>query len=413
MKQPGPSLTSRVGYLLGLGILAKFFVDTSTQLFNPYLLIYAAGIGVTGIGMGRLVSLRNLSGLLAPVIGGLADRYGYRLMMRVNLLLVGMGLLLFAAGGGSPLIYLGMILWGAGQGGFAPNAHSYLSGRLPYERRSRYLGMLEYSWAIAGILGLFGIGLLIEAFGWRLPLYLLAGGLILSSLLMRTLPKVDHGLEQPEGVAGDEEPDASPGGFVSRIRAFFDLGPHARSAWGAVLVNLFNFFAVFHLMIVHGAYLELEYGLSPAKLGSVALILGLADWGGSILVSLAGDRIGKRRSLILASLGMILFFMLLPFLTWNFPVAVAGLILPRFFFEVATVSNFPLLSEQYPAGRGKVLAFGVAAGLIGSTVAATTGPAAYLNAGLWAIGPVSAGASLVSLGLLLFVVRDRPATPSR
>ena len=173
-------------------------------------------------------------------------------------------------------------------------------------------------------------------------------------------------------------------------------------------MNFFNFFAVFHLMITHGAYLELEYGLGPARLGTIALLLGLTDWAGSILVSFAGDRIGKRRSLIIGAAGMLASFVLLPFLNFGFSIALIGLVLPRFFFEFATVSNFPLLSEQYPAGRGKVLAFGVSGGLLGTTIAAATGPAAYMKYGLWGLGPFSAAASLLSLLVLLFLVRERP-----
>lgn len=398
------SLTARVGYLVGIGILAKFFVDTSIQLFNPYLLVYAAGLGISGLTLGRLISLRNLSGLMAPIIGTLADRYGYRRILRLNLLLMAAGILLFAFGYDTPLIFPAMIIWGIGQGGFAPNIHSYLSAQLPYEKRSRYLGMIEYSWAAAGILGLSVIGVLIEAFSWRVPLFVLGGGLLLSALLIGTLPKVER-KESAASESRETEPSLSA---AERIRRFFDLGPHARSAWGAVLVNVFNFFAIFHIIIAHGAFLETEYSLGPAKLGSVAFLMGLFDWAGSILVSTVGDRIGKRRSLIIGALGLMLFAALLPLLNLNLYMALFALLLPRFFFEFATVSNFPLLSEQYPAGRGKVLAFGIAGGLIGSTVAATSGPAAYLRLGLWGLGPVSAGAALVSLVLLILVVKDRP-----
>jgi MFS family permease len=267
--------------------------------------------------------------------------------------------------------------------------------------------MLEYAWAIAGILGLSVIGLLITQFGRQLPLYLLAGGLILSSVAMGLLPRANVEHPSHKSLAASPDTNICGGNLFCRIRAFFDLGPHKISAWGAISVNFFNFFASFHLMITHGAYLELEYGLGAARLGAIALVLGLTDWAGSIIVSALGDRIGKRRSLIIAVSGMVLSFLLLPFLTRNFSVAIMGLVLPRFFFEFATVSNLPLLSEQYPASRAKVLSLGVAAGLLGTTVAATTGPAAYLKAGLWGLGPVSAVASLVSLILLILVVRER------
>lgn len=399
----------QVGAMLAIAVLAKFFVDTATQLFNPYLLVYASGAGLTGLTMGRLVSVRNLSGLVAPIIGGLADRYGYRRIMQVNLLLIASGILLFAAAGNLFWLVLAMLLWGAGQGGFAPNAHSYLSALLPYHKRSRYLGILEYSWALAGIFGLSVIGVLIEKSGWKLPLYILAGGMLISAVCMFVLPS-RHGREEEDAVqtakAGENSVQPVKPSRMERIRAFLHLGPNRRSAWAAIGVNFFNFFALFHLMISHGIFLETEYSLTPSRLGQVALMLGIADWAGSILVSTAGDRIGKRRSLMYGTMGMSLGFILLPILNISLIPALAGLIIPRFFFEFTTVSNFPLLSEQYPEGRGRVLALGVAGGLLGSTIAASTGPAMYLRFGLWGIGPVSAAANLCALALLIWLVKD-------
>jgi predicted MFS family arabinose efflux permease len=340
MNQSASKITSRVGYLLGLGMLAKFFVDTANQLFNPYLMIYAAGIGVSGITMGKMISLRNLSGLIAPVIGSLADRYGYRRLMRLNLLLVALGLLLFALGNRMVPILLGMVIWGVGQGGYTPNVHSYLSSRLPYEKRSRYLGMLEYSWAMAGIVGLSLMGLIIQGVSWRLPLFLLSGGLAGSALLMGTLPG-NHTTSEARA-----ETPAAKGWSAAQLRDFFHLGPHRRSAWAAVAVNVFNFFAAFHIIITHGAYLDIEFGLTPARLGSVALVMGLIDWSASILVSTAGDRIGKRRSMMIGSIGLILSSLLLPFMKGSLIIAIIGLMAP----VLLRVRH----GEQFPASERAV-----------------------------------------------------------
>ncbi len=407
---------------------AKLFIDTSVQLYNPFLMVYAAGLGVSAVTMGQLVSLRNIMGLAAPVVGHLADRIGYRLIMRLSLLTAGIGILLLSTGAGLPILILSMVVAGLGQGGFTPNLHSYLSAKLPYEKRSRYLGIVEYSWALAGIIGLALIGVLIELFSWREPLYLLGGGLIAAAILLGTLPKTERqhsGSEADDGVengstaseAGkpvqsidDSAPSApeAPASRVRRVLKFFYLGTHWKSAWAAVLVNVFNFFAITHIMIIHGGWLETEYGLAPSKLGLVALLLGIFDWAGSIIVSVAGDRIGKRRSVLIGAAGMVLFFALLPFLNISLPLALISLLLPRFFFEFATVSNFPLLSEQYPPQRGKIMSLSVAGGLLGTTIAATTGPAAYLKGGVWGLGPVSAAAACVSCILILFFVREEP-----
>ena len=434
MQKQRRSRTSSVGYLVAVGVVAKLFIDTSVQLYNPFLMVYAAGVGVSAVTMGQLVSLRNIMGLAAPVVGHLADKIGYRLIMRLSLLLAGLGILLLSTGAGLPVLILSMVVAGLGQGGFTPNLHSYLSSKLPYSKRSRYLGIVEYSWALAGIIGLALIGVLIELFSWREPLYVLGGGLIASSLLLGTLPKteggrVSGGSEYKGGEsdesggpdesgesggpgAGAEEPGRTDAGRrgskVAGIIRFFYLGAHWKSAWAAVFVNVFNFFAITHIMIIHGGWLETEYGLAPSKLGLVALLLGVFDWMGSIIVSVAGDRIGKRRSVLIGAGGMVVFFSLLPVLNFSLPFALISLLMPRFFFELATVSNFPLLSEQYPPQRGKIMSLSVAGGLLGTTIAASTGPVSYLNVGVWGLGPVSAVAAGFSCLLVIFFVREEP-----
>ncbi|HKJ84812.1 MAG TPA: hypothetical protein VKA06_01990, partial [Spirochaetia bacterium] len=89
-------------------------------------------------------------------------------------------------------------------------------------------------------------------------------------------------------------------------------------------------------------------------------------------------------------------------------LAVLSIAIPRVSFEFAVVSNFPLLSEQVPESRGKVMSLGMTAGLLGATLAGLTGPAAYLRFGVWGLGPVSCVAALVSLVLLVSFVRERP-----
>jgi MFS family permease len=106
--------------------------------------------------------------------------------------------------------------------------------------------------------------------------------------------------------------------------------------------------------------------------------------------------------------GIALFSGLLPVFDRGLAGALAGLVLVRFFFEFATVSNFPLLSEQFPEKRGKVMSFSLAGGLVGTTVAASTGPAAFFRFGVWGLGPVSMASAAVSLLLLGTLVKEAP-----
>jgi predicted MFS family arabinose efflux permease len=178
--------------------------------------------------------------------------------------------------------------------------------------------------------------------------------------------------------------------------------------WAAIGVSGLNSFAMMHLTIIHGNWLSLEYGLGAGALGTVALILGLVDLSGSFLVSVSVDRIGKRRGVLIGVTGMAAGFLVLPLLNLSAVLAVVSIGVPRLFFEVAIVSQFPLLSEQNPKQRGKIMGLGMTAGLLGAAAAGLTGPVAYQRFGVWGLGPVSLGASVLSILLLLFLVRERP-----
>ena len=385
----------KLPFLIFLGVIAKLLVDTTVQIFNPFLIVIAGGVGISTLAMGRFFSLRSLAGLVAPLLGSIADRVGHRAIMRASLLTAGVAMIVAPATGSILVFVIAVILTGAAQSGYTPNLHAYLSSKLPYERRATGLGIIEYSWALAGIIGLFTTGYLIEAISWKAPFYVLGGGMVLMSFVFRLLPDENHQSEPRPRQRGS-------------LRGFLHLGDHRLSAWAAIGITGLNMFAMMHVMIIHGGWLQGEYGLSPSRLGTVALIFGLADLAASVVVSIFVDRIGKRRSVMIGVAGLAVGCAIMPFLNWSLALAIVSIMVPRMCFEFAVVSNFPLLSEQVPHARGKVMSLAMGAGLLGATLAGLTGPAAYLRFGVWGLGPVSCLAALCSFFLLIFRIRERP-----
>ncbi len=395
---PAPQSVAR---LLGLGLSTRFFIDTGTQIFMPFLPMIAAGLGVDIITMGRLVSLRSATGLMAPLFGVMADRRGYRTVMRFGLLVNAVGFLLIGLSVNLGMAVVGMVLTGVGTFAFLPSIQAYISARLPYAIRGRGLGILEYAWALSGIGGLFLAGLLIAATSWRAPFYVLSASMFFFWLLYLRLPAAVARTPQTGASSSAVQPS-----LIYRLRRFIDLGAHHRSAWANVLAAGLIMFSAMHVMITYGAWLGAEYGLGASLLGRVALVLGVADLTASGLVSLFTDRLGKRRSVILGATLALAAYLLLPILDMGLLSVMAGLLLARFAFEFSIVSNFALLSEQAPAQRGKVLTLGVTSNLIGTTLAGITGPWAYAVWGAWGLGLPSAGAIAVALLVLFAWVRE-------
>ena len=399
-------INQRIAYLLLLGVSAKLLIDTSIQLYNPFLTIIAAGVGISAVSLGGLVALRSLMGLSAPLIGTIADRIGYRKIMQISLFLSGLGMLMAGLSKNLILFAAAIIITGIGQAGYTPNLHAYLSAKLPYEKRARGIGIIEYSWALAGIAGLFATGYLIDEFSWRAPFILLGILLILVSFIYFTLP-ANH-LEE-KGKPAKTIINISNIPMRKRIKNFLNLGSNARSAWGTIIIQGLNLFAIMHIMIIHGGWLGEEYGLSPSRLGGIALIFGIADLIASIFVSIAVDRIGKKKSVAIGVAGMTLGFVMMPFFNTGLYLAISGLILPRIFFEFATVSNLALLSEQVPEQRGKVMSLSTTFGLVGITIASALGPVSYYSRGVSGLAAVSFAAGIISFIIIILAVKDKVA----
>jgi predicted MFS family arabinose efflux permease len=387
--------------LIGTGIGGKLLVDTGTQIFNPFLQIIAVGLGTNVVVLGRMLGLRSAMGLFAPIFGALADRHSYRRVLQLGLMLNAVGLFLIGASSGTTLALIGMIFAGLGMSMFVPTLHAYLSHRLPYNIRARGLGMVEYSWALTGIFGLFLMGLVIEFAGWRWPFFILAVGLVIATIVFGRLP--------PARTEEDRDEDAAkPPIRITWRKAleFMDLGPNRRSAYANIVAGAFIYFSAMQIMIMYGAWLGSEYGLNAAQLGTIALAFGLFDLTASVSVSLYTDRIGKRLSVIIGTVASLIGYLLMPILSTGLISAVLITGLTRGFFEFAIVANFPLLSEQVPEQRGKVMTLSAAVGLTGVTLASFTAPMLYTMHGLVGMTVVSAISSAIALVILFSFVRE-------
>lgn len=396
---PKPTDDISFARLIGTSVAIRLVVDTGSKFFNPFLSIIAAGMRVDAVTVGRLVALRSLVGLVSPVIGALADRHGFRLILRASLLIGAVGAAI--TGLSTSIVYaaIGMAVWGVGFAGFSPTLQAYVSSKLPNTKRARGIGMLEYSWALAGIFGLLAVGYLIEFVdslgyaGWRAPFFVIAAGMFVGAIAIGTFPRRDTGVEKPEAEPTVSTVDALNTKSISTfatMQQFFWLGANARSTYAAIIGIALFYFSAVQLLITYGFWLQSEYGLRAVQLGTVAFTLGFADLIGSVLVSLVTDQIGKRRSVLTGTIGLLIGLLCLPFLNRGVVIAIASLFVTRGFFEFAIVSAIPLLSEQTPEQRGKVMTLGAALKLLAATFASVTGPWLYQGLGIGGVTYFSA-----------------------
>ena len=205
---------SHFRHVLAACIATRLVVDTSIQLFFSFLQTIALGMALDVVVLGRLLSLRSVVGLSAPLFGSAADRYGYLRVMRLALVLSAAGTFLLGSGAGLWSVAAGMVVSGGGLTGFVPTSQAYISAQLPFAKRARGIGILEYSWALAGIFGLSLMGLLFDRFNWQLPFIVLGTAMLAGWALLGLLPKASRDAE-PTPTGASEETVPAPAAVAS------------------------------------------------------------------------------------------------------------------------------------------------------------------------------------------------------
>ncbi len=394
---PRPDSTA---HMIGVGLGTRLLVDTAKQMFGPFLSIFAAGMGMDIVALGRLLGARNAVGITAPVFGALADRVGYRRILQAELVISGAGMVLIGASASLLTLTLGMLIVGVGTAAFVPSLQAYLSARLPYDRRARGLGVVEYAWALSNLVGLSAMGYLIQRTDWRAPFFILGAGLVASALAFQGAP--------PVAPPAQPDPRAANGSLslAGRVRQAVAFHANGASAWATIAVMGLLVLGGMNVSMVYGAWLQGAYGLDAAALGATALVVGAADLAGSVLVSVAADRLGKRRSVLGGLVLSLAAYALLPALNTGLAPALAGIALMRFAFEFSIVSLIPLLSEQAPTERGKALGLGAVFGLAGASAASVSGPWALTHLGVVGLAGISLAATAACIAVLLAWVKE-------
>lgn len=378
---------------MGFLVLARLVINTAHRFVYPFLPVVARGLGISLNQAGTMVSVRWAASMATPGVVHLVDR-GRRPRR-----LIGVGLAMFVIGAVVTVatnVYIGALvgfaMMGLAKSAYDISAQAYVSDRVPYARRSRYLGILELTWAGAFLIGAPAAGWLIDRGGWELPFWVVAGLLTVALLVL------------PLFLDADVEHIAGPSPALELDRSALSL---------LLVMGLFTGGAEL-VFVVMGAWLEDAFGLSLLALGGVALVLGIAELMGEGIVVAFTDRIGKRRAVAIGMVIAAVAFALMALAEDHMALGVALLAVALGGFEFTIVSSYPLASEVRPLARVKYLSLTVVAMGVGRAIGAFAGPRLFGIGGLPAPVLGAALVNLMGLVVLLAFVRDggdRPDDP--
>lgn len=273
------------------------------QCYGAYVVLLQAEFGWSkALVAGAFALTRIESGILGPLQGWLADRYGPKAVLQVGMLIFALGFLLFSQIDSLLGFYLtfALIAIGSSLGGFATVMVALVNWF--HRHRAKAVAISQVGYSLGG-LAIPIIILSLEAFGWRTTAFLsgllvLAAGLPMAQLVKHR--PYDHG-EVPDGMEAPE--DLRGAARFAQGRDF--TARQALRTWSFWLVSLGHASAllVVSAIMVHLVPHLIEgLGYSLTGAGLVVAAMTVFQMTGQFLGGFLGDRFDKRVISILCML---------------------------------------------------------------------------------------------------------------
>ena len=267
-----------------------------TALFNPLRAEFGWSRAATSL---AFTLQRGESGIAAPIVGILADRYGPRIIMVGGVIIAGVGMLLLSRINSLPTFYAAFFVSAVGFSAASPNVGYIAIANWFRRKRSRAMAILATGAGISG----FMVGILvwlIDLTGWRSALVIL--GIILwiigipLSLLFRHRPE-QYGL-YPDGIkpeyvsTGAPRTPEAPFSYsrIIRMEAFWILG----------IVNSLWIFAHTGVVAHIIPALTLDANASLALAAVAASAIPIFSIGGRLVMGTVADFWDKRLIMIIS-----------------------------------------------------------------------------------------------------------------
>ena len=368
----------------------RLVMNTAYRFVYPFLPVIARGLGVPLEQAALLISARHIAGLATPAV---TRAVGHRPRK-----LIATGLLLFIVGSTVTVLtnayigaLIGFALIGIAKPVFDVSSQAYISARVAYRERARYLSVFEFTWAGALLIGAPATGWLISRTSWSTPFVVFAVLTAISLLLLPRFVDTDSPLDL---VSGTPSPITSSGRAFLLVAGFFALASEM-------------------IIVVFGAWMEDSFGLSLVALGGVAFVIGASELAGEGATFAFTDRLGKRRAVLIGLAISIVGFALLVPAQNAMGLGVAVLALALFGFEFTIVSSIPLASELMPASRARYLAWMVVSMSLARSVGAAVGPYLFDAFGLAGPAVAAVAADLLAAVVLISGVHEHAGHVTR
>ena len=393
-------------------VTAGFLINTVNgglvfHAFGAYVVLLQDDFGWSRTAFSFAFALQRVeSGLLGPIEGWAIDRYGPRKVMMTGIVIFALGFFAFSQVNSLLTFYLAFlaIALGSALGSFLPVTVAVVNWFKT--RRALALALLSMGFAAGGLLQPIVVALM-ESLGWR-GMAILSGVIVLAvglplATLVRHRPE-DYGM-RPDGAPVGEAEGPPEAGFTARqamrTRAFWFIAlGHSSSLLvvGAVMVH-------FPAHVSDGLGYSLGFAAAMITVMTFSMVIGQTVIGGFL-----GDRINKRRAIVIAMFGHMVALLLLAYAT-NVWMIVGFVVINGLAMGTRGPLIHALRADYFGrASFGTIMGFSSLVMMVGITTGPVIAGISYDTTGSYEIG-FTLLAILAACGSLFFVFATKPELP--
>ena len=352
------SYPAEVRRRISLLVAARTAANACFRFTPPFLATIASGLHVSFETIGIAVAIGELSGLLSPLTGTIAERMHRRNAMVAGLTGVGLGSTLAASSGHVVMFAVALVVLSQSKVLFDLGLGAWISDRVPYERRGRVIGLTETSWALGLLVGVTTMGLVAAATTWRAGY--LSGAIVVLSLAAVVSRRI---ADDPSGHRAERA--ARPRGRLTARLATLAVGALCLMAASQML------------FVTFGKFLQDQFGFSDGQVALVAFLLGFGELFSSLSAARVSDWWGKERAGSVGAGLMVPAALVLAVGHTHFGIALPALIVAIAAFEFAIVSVIPLGTDVVDGAPAFGMSLMFAAGTLGRALASIPATRSY------------------------------------
>lgn len=392
LNRPSPHLIVFTLWLL------VFSSASQTMIISPILPRIGDELGIADAALGTLVSAYSLMvGIFAILAGPVSDKIGRRRILILGTVTMTVALALHGLVEGYPSFLAVRVFAGMAGGMLSGAAVSYIGDFFPYDRRGWATGWVMSGAAVGQIVGI-PLGITLSGrWGFRAPFYIFAVTMAATAVLL-WLRVPQPPVKRTEGRLSVAKAASD---YVTMLRR-----PEVRWACAA-------YFAMFLGVSVFTVYLptwlERFRGMHPDQIALMYLLGGFANVATGPQAGRLSDRIGRRRIILLACVGLSIAMASTPWVVtgpaFAYPVFFVTMVLIAMRTSPFSALLTALVKDER---RGSLMSLSVAMGQVGMAVGGALAGPLFAGAG-YASNAALGALSVLGMGLIVWHRLPEPA----